>query len=143
MAPLPGPTLRAKLGDIVELTFLNQIDPLDYGNSLDLGKCDSSSGGYPGSAGDTMPNCFHGSATGNIHFHGTHTSPTSTVIMCSSWCDLSPRKDGNPTVTDETFQKDFDIFFTECEKTERTPWRNGRKSGPICPRTTGSGRRSC
>ena len=35
MAPLPGPTLRARLGDIVELTFLNQIDPLDYGNSID------------------------------------------------------------------------------------------------------------
>jgi FtsP/CotA-like multicopper oxidase with cupredoxin domain len=120
-APLPGPTLRAKLGDIVELTFLNQIDPLDYGNSLDLGKCDSSSGGYPGSAGDTMPNCFHGSATGNIHFHGTHTSPTSTGDDVFIMVRPSPRKDGNPTVTAETFQKDFDIFFTECEKKLKDP----------------------
>ena len=26
--PIPGPTLRATLGDVVEITFLNQIDLL-------------------------------------------------------------------------------------------------------------------
>ena len=121
LVPLPGPTLRAKLGDIVQLTFLNQIDPLDYGNSLDLGKCDSSSTGYPGSAGDTMPNCFHGSATGNIHFHGTHTSPSSTGDNVFVMVRPAPRKDGNPTVTAKTFQKDFETFFTECEKNLKDP----------------------
>src|SRR5260370_6523607 len=45
--PIPGPTLRASLGDVVELTFLNQIDPLDYGNSIHVAEdgratsCDS------------------------------------------------------------------------------------------------------
>ena len=127
MAPLPGPTLRAKLGDIVELTFLNQIDPLDYGNSLDLGKCDSSSSGYPQSAGDTMPNCFHGSSTGNIHFHGTHTSPTSTGDDVFVYVRPSPRVPGHdpgvsvPTVTAKSVENDFDRFFTQCEKKLKDP----------------------
>lgn len=133
MAPLPGPTLRAKLGDIVELTFLNQIDPLDYGNTLDLGKCDSTSTGnpavkgYPESAGDTMPNCFHGSSTGNIHFHGTHTSPTSTGDDVFVYVRPSPRVPGHdpgvsvPTVTAKSVEKDFDRFFTQCEKKLKDP----------------------
>jgi hypothetical protein len=50
MAPLPGPTLRARLGDIVELTFLNQIDPLDYGNSIDRWKNLKSNPSQPGAA---------------------------------------------------------------------------------------------
>ena len=78
--PVPGPTLRAKLGDLVQLTFLNQIDPGDYGDSIDRGErgqgCDESSKPYPGL--DTFPDCFHGSSTGNIHFHGTHTNPNGT-----------------------------------------------------------------
>jgi FtsP/CotA-like multicopper oxidase with cupredoxin domain/plastocyanin len=79
--PMNGPTLRARVGDVIELTYLNQIDPLKFGESIDKGDqaaCDSTSVGYPGGAGDTFPNCFHGSTTGNIHFHGTHTNPTST-----------------------------------------------------------------
>ena len=121
MAPLPGPTLRAKVGDIVELTFLNQIDPLDYGNTLDLGKCDSSSAGYPDSAKDTMPNCFHGSSTGNLHFHGTHTSPTSTGDDVFLQIRPSPRKDGHPTITADSVQKDFARFFTDCENKLKNP----------------------
>jgi len=127
MAPLPGPTLRGKLGDIVELTFLDQIDPLDYGNSLDLGKCDSSSNGYPQSAGDTMPNCFHGSSTGNLHFHGTHTSPTSTGDDVFVMVRPSPRANGKPTITAATYRKDFDTFFSNCEAKLKDPlqqWPN-------------------
>ena len=29
--PVPGPTLRARVGDLVQLTFLNQINPNEYG----------------------------------------------------------------------------------------------------------------
>lgn len=36
LPPTVGPTLRGSLGDVVELTFLNQINPQDYGNSIDL-----------------------------------------------------------------------------------------------------------
>ena len=30
---------------------------------------------FPYPANDIYPNCFHGSNTANIHFHGTHTTP--------------------------------------------------------------------
>lgn len=81
--PLAGPTLRARVGDVIELAFLNTIDPSNFGNSIDRGDaygCDETFGGgkqlYPG--GDKYPNCFHGSTTANLHFHGTHTNPNTT-----------------------------------------------------------------
>src|SRR6185295_2661201 len=100
--PTPGPTIRARLGDVVQLLFLDQINVLDYGASPDSidkgekGECDSSSTGYPTSAGDTFPNCFHGSTSGNIHFHGTHTNPNGTgdnvflTIRPSPWNNDKP-----------------------------------------------------
>jgi len=86
----PGPTLRARLGDMVEISFLNKInddlfsyttvhegEPGVSGVGCDkAGKFDPTTGKvmpYPGD--DKFPNCFHGSSTANIHFHGTHTSP--------------------------------------------------------------------
>jgi FtsP/CotA-like multicopper oxidase with cupredoxin domain len=132
--PMPGPTLRAKLGDVVELTFLNQIDPLDYGNSIDRWEnlkgdpsqpgagCDSSTAGYPQLAAgppplfDNMPDCFHGSSTGNIHFHGTHTSPISTGDNVFVMVRPSPRTDGAPTVNAKSVRQAFDKFFDECQE---------------------------
>jgi hypothetical protein len=78
--PLPGPVLRAKIGDLVEITFLNQIDPNKFPNS-DKG-CDQTST-YPGPGGtgntpDVYPDCFGLSTTTNMHYHGTHTNPSST-----------------------------------------------------------------
>jgi FtsP/CotA-like multicopper oxidase with cupredoxin domain len=127
--PLPGPTLRARVGDIIQLTFLNQINTGDFGNSIDqdLVKggtgCDEVSGIYPPTQTkdgktipvDTFPNCFHGSSTGNIHYHGTHTNPNSTgdnvlVEMRPS----NAQQDPNP-VTAATYQKAFDQFFATCE----------------------------
>lgn len=77
----PGPTLRARLGDKVEISFLNEIDDSRFPYTFDTENkpghssygCDQSGTVYPGA--DTFPNCFHGSSTANIHFHGTHTSP--------------------------------------------------------------------
>jgi len=121
MAPLPGPTLRAKLGDIVELTFLNQINPQHFAKSFVLDQCDSTTGAgaYPKVAGDTMPSCFHGSITGNIHFHGTHTSPISTGD--NVFLQVTPSPNGQPTVTAASVQKDFDAFFAECEEKLKNP----------------------
>lgn len=86
----PGPTLRARLGDLMEISFFNKIDdrlfPYTFvtdspGGRSDHG-CDQAGmrdpitglfNPYPGT--DKFPNCFHGSSTANIHFHGTHTSP--------------------------------------------------------------------
>ena len=88
----PGPTLRARLGDQIQIAFLNKTDrtmfPFSYVTGRDkpppppfssLG-CDKSglpdgNGKFPYPAADIYPNCFHGSTTANIHYHGTHTSP--------------------------------------------------------------------
>src|SRR5204862_2099994 len=74
---MPGPTLRARSGDLVELTFLNQIDSGKFPNA-DTG-CDSTTT-YPGTGdnADKAPDCFSGSVFTNIHFHGTHTNPNTT-----------------------------------------------------------------
>ena len=141
--PSPGPTLRARVGDVVELTFLNQINPSDFGSSIDraengLGNgCDTSAGGgtttkpdpndptktitvtvpgYPQNALDKYPDCFHGSSTGNLHFHGTHTNPNGTGDNVLLEIRPSPRVNGAPTVTEATFKKQFDQFFAACEK---------------------------
>ncbi len=120
--PMPGPTLRARVGDMVELTFLNQIDPLDFGDSIDRGEhgqgCDESTNPYPGK--DTYPDCFHGSSTGNIHYHGTHTSPSTTADNVFIEVRPSPRERSGrnvtePVVTEESVKAAFADFFSACE----------------------------
>jgi FtsP/CotA-like multicopper oxidase with cupredoxin domain len=146
-APMPGPTLRARLGDVVALTFLNQIDPRDYFGSIDRAEngvgagCDTGTGapGYPNLGTnksntigepviDTMPNCFHESSTGNLHFHGTHTSPTSTGDNVFLGVRPSPRDANGPTVTEATFKAAYDTFFAACEKSLRA---NNKNQWPV------------
>jgi FtsP/CotA-like multicopper oxidase with cupredoxin domain len=119
-APMPGPTLRARVGDLVQLTLLNQIDPNVFPYSIDQGDksfgCDQTSI-YPSQPGDQFPNCFHGSSTVNIHFHGSHTSPNTTADNVFLELRPSPRtKDeaNAPTVTADTFKDAFDEFFKQC-----------------------------
>lgn len=69
----PGPTLRAKVGGRVNLMFMNRVDNLQFPETAP-GTCDTSGPGYP--FDEKFPNCFHGSNSGNLHFHGTHTSPS-------------------------------------------------------------------
>ena len=123
--PMPGPTLRARLGDLVQLTFLNQINPANFGDSIDRGDtnngsgCDESSNGYPRKAGggsDTYPDCFHGSSTANIHFHGTHTNPNSTGDNVFIEVRPSLRASGKPVVTAESVATPFSDFFARCEQ---------------------------
>ena len=81
----PGPTLRASVGDTINLIFLNRIDQslFNYTSQISMspGACDASTSVVPGGTGypgtDTFPNCFHVSNTTNLHFHGTHTDPGS------------------------------------------------------------------
>ncbi|HKS21236.1 MAG TPA: multicopper oxidase domain-containing protein [Thermoanaerobaculia bacterium] len=119
--PHPGPTIRAKVGDLVELTFLNLIDDINFPGT-DAGECDQVPGNagpvYPNSV-DKMPNCFHGSVFTNVHYHGTHTSPNSTADNVFLEIVPSPRSENEarvPTVTGETVRDDFnDVFFRDCE----------------------------
>jgi len=136
-APAIGPTLRAKLGDVVELTLLNQIDvkrypagAIDQGQDGVITECDTASaGGYPNLGPDptntigqplidTLPNCFHQSSTANLHFHGTHTSPTSTADNVYLAVLPSPRDPttNQPVITKATFEPQYNTFVADCEK---------------------------
>jgi FtsP/CotA-like multicopper oxidase with cupredoxin domain len=117
--PRPGPTLRAKLGDIIELTFLNLINASNFPGTIDRGEtgegggCDETSAGYPGR--DTYPDCFHGSSTGNIHFHGTHTNPNTTGDNVFIEVRPALRENSGKLPSQPDVQKWFDQFFTQCE----------------------------
>jgi FtsP/CotA-like multicopper oxidase with cupredoxin domain len=79
----PGPTLRARVGDRVEIMFINTIDDANFPytrvnggkNGSPQDGCDAATNLATYPAKDRFPNCFHGSSTGNLHFHGTHTDP--------------------------------------------------------------------
>jgi FtsP/CotA-like multicopper oxidase with cupredoxin domain len=123
--PTPGPTVRARLGDVIQLLFLNQINTLDYGESIDVfergvGDCDRTTTGpntgYPGSANDTYPNCFHGSTSGNIHYHGTHTNPNGVGDNVFLEIRPSPYNNGKPVITEAVARQNLGTFFDECEK---------------------------
>jgi FtsP/CotA-like multicopper oxidase with cupredoxin domain len=126
--PQPGPTLRARVGDTVQVTLLNQVDVNAFGNSLDVGErgegCDVAmttgpSGNvntYPGNPPfDEMPDCFHGSSTANLHYHGTHVSPNYLEDNVFVQLRPSPRANGKPVV-DEAYLKanGFDRIFADC-----------------------------
>jgi FtsP/CotA-like multicopper oxidase with cupredoxin domain len=136
--PLPGPTLRARLGDLVELTFLNQIDPNRFPYSIDQaekpgGGCDQTTL-YPGTRpdADKFPNCFHGSSTVNLHFHGTHVNPNSTGD--NVFLEIRPfprsRDVKSAPVIDPNLQGWFDTqFFPRCE--QQLPVSNPKRQWPF------------
>jgi FtsP/CotA-like multicopper oxidase with cupredoxin domain len=145
LAPMPGPTLRAQLGDIVELTFVNQIDPLDYQKSIDEAEnglttgCDQTSTGYPmlgekKEVTEEFPDCFHSSSTGNLHFHGTHTNPNATGdnvfigVRPSPRTASAPGQPSQPLITDTTYQAEFKDLFDRCEQKLRA---NNRVQWPV------------
>jgi len=120
--PLPGPTLRARVGDLVQLSFFNEINLTNFPSSqyFDRDGCDETAGIYPsnkstgGAINDEYPNCFHGSSTANIHFHGTHTNPGSTGDNVLLQIRPTPRVKGKPVVDKETFKQSFKKFFDDC-----------------------------
>jgi FtsP/CotA-like multicopper oxidase with cupredoxin domain len=113
--PMPGPTLRAKVGDLVNLTFINAIDANKFMGS-DAG-CDETNV-YPAATGDKYPDCFADSVYTNVHFHGTHTSPNTTADNVFINVKPSPRDPANnnyPVVTAANVEKNFSAFFAECK----------------------------
>jgi FtsP/CotA-like multicopper oxidase with cupredoxin domain len=123
--PIPGPTLRARVGDLIQLTFINQVDAAFHAGTLDKGAneaaCDQSTlggaGPYPQNAHEIYPNCFHGSSSANIHFHGTHTNPNSTGdnVFLNIAPALRPLPGRQPTVTPQSVEPAFTEFFRNCE----------------------------
>ena len=105
-APGPGPTFRCSLGDDVQIVFLNQVKVGDYPASMfsgdtgsetgcDQGKTSSDPKWYPQTTGDTFPNCFHASSAANVHFHGTHVSPSTTAdnVLVNIWPSTKVKED--------------------------------------------------
>ncbi|HEY0158713.1 MAG TPA: multicopper oxidase domain-containing protein [Thermoanaerobaculia bacterium] len=122
-APQPGPTLRARLGDVVNLTFLNVIDASKF-PGVDDNRCDETSV-YPGKRSatnphpDEYPDCFAGSVFTNVHYHGTHTNPNTTGDNVFLQIRPSPRKtDGTnaPVITAQSVKPAFDEFFAACRQ---------------------------
>jgi FtsP/CotA-like multicopper oxidase with cupredoxin domain len=133
--PLPGPTFRAQLGDLVEISFFNQVDPLNFAASLDRGTigtmeaCDqyTTRGKTASPQGDTMPDCLHGSSTTNVHFHGTHTTPSTTGDNVLLFIRPSLRVNGQVLPTEAKTNSIFSTFFSNCEThkpTAKAPWPN-------------------
>jgi FtsP/CotA-like multicopper oxidase with cupredoxin domain len=120
-APGPGPTLVCKIGDDVQITFLNQVNVADFPGSLASGDyktengCDQSTkinpdgtpnkNWYP--ANDVYPNCLHASSAANIHFHGTHVTPSTTGdnVLINVW--------PNTKVKEEDVQRAFKEIFQQ------------------------------
>jgi FtsP/CotA-like multicopper oxidase with cupredoxin domain len=117
----PGPTLRAEIGDVVNITLLNQVKVQDFAGTLDSGEegrnngCDQTTkvtsqgtdkNFYP--SDDKYPNCFHGSSSANLHFHGTHVTPSTTgdnVLV-----NVRP----NAKVTEAYVREPFHQIFQHC-----------------------------
>jgi FtsP/CotA-like multicopper oxidase with cupredoxin domain len=131
--PGPGPTLRARVGDTVQITLLNHVDVKNFPNTLDLAEqgksagCDASNtllGAtgqqsrrevYPN--GDQEPDCFHGSSTVNLHFHGFHVSPNTVAdnVLVQVRPALRDPKTNQPLVTEASVRKSFDEVFAMAE----------------------------
>jgi len=146
--PIPGPTLRARIGDLIQISFSNQVDTKNFPTSLDKGDCDVATGTLqvpvdpekPDGAKKTvnvnvyprnnkMPNCVHGSSTTNVHFHGTHTTPDTTGdnVLIGIRPALRVKVEGKsePQIqpTDAVVKENFAKIFGDCDKTgSPTKW---------------------
>src|SRR5436190_16426244 len=127
--PAPAPTLRARVGDHVEITLLNHVDVKNFHDTLDLAEqgksdgCDISNtlAGAPGEherqevypTGDKAPNCFHGSSSANLHFHGFHVSPNGVADDVMVQVRPSPRdpRTNQPVVTEASVRQSFEEIF--------------------------------
>jgi FtsP/CotA-like multicopper oxidase with cupredoxin domain len=186
--PMPGPTLRARVGDLIEITFQNKINLQHFSYSLDQAEfgrtegCDQvfantnrpnwtpnktyrlgatikpltnnqagyvytatragTSGGntpnfpqtpgetvddgsviwtnrnapiYP-TGGDFMPDCLHGSSFANLHFHGTHTTPSTTGDNVLVYIPPSFEKGADFEPSDSFVKEQFTQIFNACEQ---------------------------
>src|SRR5689334_23722889 len=129
----PGPTLRAQVGDTVQLLFLNRIDTTCFpdtpltgeGKGCEVARNATGQEIYPTStltiAGkpvivtDKFPDCFRVSNTTNIHFHGTHTTPSGfgdNVLV-----GVLP----NPAITIDNAAKQCNELFSICRPGDSDP----------------------
>ncbi|HEY6805383.1 MAG TPA: multicopper oxidase domain-containing protein [Pyrinomonadaceae bacterium] len=124
--PSPAPTLRAGVGDRVEITLINNVNVKNFPNTLDVAEhgqaCDQNTTFGQGNTypGDPMfenpPNCYHGSSSCNLHFHGAHTSPSGIADNVLLNIRPSPRDaKGQPIITEQSVGSIFSKIFMDCE----------------------------
>lgn len=128
--PTPGPTLLSRVGQPVHLAFVNNVDPQAFPGTIDTGHlpndapaagCDVAANNNPPPAGsppdpnwlpkvDTYPNCLHGSNACNLHFHGTHVTPSgfgdNVYVMVEA----------DPTMKPADYSAAFKEIFANCSK---------------------------
>ena len=122
----PGPTLRARVGDSVEITFLNTANISDFQQTPDKAEaagCDIVTGVYPGK--DTPPNCFHGSSTANLHFHGTHITPNG--LGDNVLVQVIPDQDTREENWADLFKKVFHAAPSEFQAMPAEWWQRQQK----------------
>ncbi len=141
--PNPAPTLRARVGDRVQITLLNHVNVDEFNQTQDVANaskpldvaergenaCDttksvgpnSSVNTYPGDPSfEKPPNCFHGSSSTNLHFHGSHVSPSGTADNVLLTIRPSPRdRLGKPLVNEQTVKPIFDQVFKACAQRQQ------------------------
>ncbi len=66
--------------------------------------------------GDTMPDCIHGSSTANLHFHGTHTTPSTTGDNVLLYIRPALQMSAGSEPTDAFVEEQFAQIFRTCEK---------------------------
>jgi FtsP/CotA-like multicopper oxidase with cupredoxin domain len=77
--PVPGPVLRVRVGDTVQVHLQNLINPSFFPrvdaapNGCDLKNAPTPPPIYPYK--DNLPSCFHEDNVTNLHYHGTHVTP--------------------------------------------------------------------
>jgi len=134
--------LRARIGDLIQVSFRNQVDTKNFPVTLDRGDCDAATGTvaqngqpikvnvYP--RNNKYPNCVHGSSTSNLHFHGTHTTPATTgdnvLLLIRPALRLKGKDEHGidyPPIqpTDAVVKESFTKIFANCENTgSPTKW---------------------
>jgi FtsP/CotA-like multicopper oxidase with cupredoxin domain len=110
----PGPTFRVTPGDRVRIFLENDLPWTDDDRSSGCMSYGGTTGNPPV---DSMPNCFHGPNSTNIHYHGFHVTPNSpgdNVLM-----QIAP---------DSTFQYDFQVPLNQSAGTH---WYHPHKHGSV------------
>ncbi|MDQ3772921.1 MAG: multicopper oxidase domain-containing protein [Pseudomonadota bacterium] len=134
--------MRARIGDLIQISFRNHVDTKNFPTTLDRGDCDVATGTLPDPnnasntikvnvypRNDSMPNCVHGSSTSNLHFHGTHTTPSTTgdnvLLYIRPALRVSVEGKSEPQIqpTDAVVKENFAKMFGDCENTgSPTEW---------------------
>src|SRR6185369_10557721 len=72
------------------------------------------------------PNCFHASSAANLHFHGTHVSPTTTGdnVLVNIWPSTKAKEDDVINELKKLFDKCVDGHMPQAWADLPEKWRN-------------------